>query len=122
MASIRREVQVNASAEKIWEAVRGVGAVHERLAPGFVSLSQDDPTIQFYLNRADPHAHQTRVGLIVDARHAVHSRHAAADGWDIHHEGPHALGWCRHGDAVFDEHLSPVYTLGQWLSRSDLAC
>jgi carbon monoxide dehydrogenase subunit G len=36
MASIRREVQVNASAEKIWAAVRDVGAVHERLAPGFV--------------------------------------------------------------------------------------
>jgi hypothetical protein len=30
MASIRREVQVNARPEKIW------GAVHDRLAPGFV--------------------------------------------------------------------------------------
>lgn len=36
MASIRREVQVNAGAEKIWAAVRDVGAVHQRLAPGFV--------------------------------------------------------------------------------------
>ena len=36
MASIRREVQVNAGAGKIWEAVRDVGAVHQRLAPGFV--------------------------------------------------------------------------------------
>jgi carbon monoxide dehydrogenase subunit G len=36
MASIRREVQVNARPEKIWEAVRDVGAVHQRLAPGFV--------------------------------------------------------------------------------------
>jgi carbon monoxide dehydrogenase subunit G len=36
MASIRREVQVNASPEKVWAAVRDVGAVHERLAPGFV--------------------------------------------------------------------------------------
>jgi carbon monoxide dehydrogenase subunit G len=36
MASIRREVQVNARPEKIWDAVRDVGAVHERLAPGFV--------------------------------------------------------------------------------------
>jgi carbon monoxide dehydrogenase subunit G len=36
MASIRREVRVNASAEKIWAAVRDVGAVHQRLAPGFV--------------------------------------------------------------------------------------
>jgi carbon monoxide dehydrogenase subunit G len=36
MASIRREVQVNARPEKVWDAVRDVGAVHERLAPGFV--------------------------------------------------------------------------------------
>ena len=36
MASIRREVQVNARPEKIWDAVRDVGAVHRRLAPGFV--------------------------------------------------------------------------------------
>jgi carbon monoxide dehydrogenase subunit G len=35
MASIRREVEVDAPAEKIWAAVRDVGAVHERLAPGF---------------------------------------------------------------------------------------
>lgn len=36
MASIRREVQVNARPEKVWDAVRDVGAVHRRLAPGFV--------------------------------------------------------------------------------------
>jgi carbon monoxide dehydrogenase subunit G len=36
MASIRREVQVNARPEKIWDAVRDVGAVHDRLVPGFV--------------------------------------------------------------------------------------
>lgn len=36
MASIRKEIEVNARPEKIWDAVRDVGAVHERLAPGFV--------------------------------------------------------------------------------------
>jgi carbon monoxide dehydrogenase subunit G len=36
MASIRKEVMVNARPEKIWDAVRDVGAVHQRLAPGFV--------------------------------------------------------------------------------------
>jgi carbon monoxide dehydrogenase subunit G len=29
-------MQVNVGAERIWEAVRDVGAVHQRLAPGFV--------------------------------------------------------------------------------------
>ena len=36
MATIRKEIEVNARPEKIWDAVRDVGAVHERLAPGFV--------------------------------------------------------------------------------------
>ena len=36
MASIRKEILVEADAEQIWAAVRDVGAVHERLARGFV--------------------------------------------------------------------------------------
>jgi carbon monoxide dehydrogenase subunit G len=36
MASIRREIVIEASAARVWDAVRDVGAVHERLAPGFV--------------------------------------------------------------------------------------
>src|SRR6185436_8270232 len=37
MASIRREILIEASAEKVWDAVRDVGAIHTRLAPGFVT-------------------------------------------------------------------------------------
>jgi hypothetical protein len=36
MASIRKDIVVEARPEKVWAAVRDVGAVHERLAPGFV--------------------------------------------------------------------------------------
>ncbi len=36
MASIRKELRLNASAEHVWDAVRDVGAVHERLGPGFL--------------------------------------------------------------------------------------
>jgi carbon monoxide dehydrogenase subunit G len=36
MASIHREVIVEAAPELVWDAIRDVGAVHERLAPGFV--------------------------------------------------------------------------------------
>ncbi len=36
MASIRKEAVIDASPEEVWEAVRDVGAVHTRLAPGFV--------------------------------------------------------------------------------------
>ena len=36
MASIRREIEIDAPAEHVWAAVRDVGAVHTRLAREFV--------------------------------------------------------------------------------------
>ena len=36
MASIRKEILVDTRPEKAWAALRDVGAVHERVAPGFV--------------------------------------------------------------------------------------
>jgi carbon monoxide dehydrogenase subunit G len=37
MASIRKEIIVAASAAHVWDAVRDVGAIHQRLVPGFVT-------------------------------------------------------------------------------------
>jgi len=37
MASIRKEILVEARAEDVWAAVRDVGALHTRLVPGFVT-------------------------------------------------------------------------------------
>jgi hypothetical protein len=36
MACIRKEILVEASAERVWDAVRDIGALHHRLVPGFV--------------------------------------------------------------------------------------
>ena len=36
MASIRKEVRIDARAETAWAALRDVGALHTRLVPGFV--------------------------------------------------------------------------------------
>jgi len=36
MASIHREVVVETGPDLVWDAIRDVGAVHERLAPSFV--------------------------------------------------------------------------------------
>ena len=36
MASIRRELHINAPAEQVWDALRDVGAIHTRLSPGFL--------------------------------------------------------------------------------------
>ncbi len=42
MASIRKEVQINARPEKVWDALRDVGALHTRLVPGFVVNTRMD--------------------------------------------------------------------------------
>ena len=36
MTSIHRDIPINATAESVWDAVADFGAVHRRLAPGFV--------------------------------------------------------------------------------------
>lgn len=36
MASVRKEILVSATPEQVWDAVRDVGAVHQRLTPGLV--------------------------------------------------------------------------------------
>ena len=36
MASIRKEIVIDEKSDAVWDAVRDVGAVHRRLAPGFV--------------------------------------------------------------------------------------
>lgn len=42
MASIKKETTIDASAESVWDAVRDFGAVHVRLAPGFVTDARMD--------------------------------------------------------------------------------
>jgi carbon monoxide dehydrogenase subunit G len=37
MASIHKEIPINAPAEDVWAAVRDIGALHRRLVPGFVT-------------------------------------------------------------------------------------
>jgi Polyketide cyclase / dehydrase and lipid transport len=39
MASLRKELSLAASADSVWSALRDFGAVHLRLAPGFVTAS-----------------------------------------------------------------------------------
>jgi carbon monoxide dehydrogenase subunit G len=43
MASIRKEIVVRASADKVWDAMRDVGALHGRLVPGFVVDTRLEP-------------------------------------------------------------------------------
>jgi uncharacterized protein YndB with AHSA1/START domain len=36
MASIRREIRIDAPMDRVWDALRDVGALHTKLVPGFV--------------------------------------------------------------------------------------
>jgi hypothetical protein len=53
MASIRKEILIDASPEDVWAAVRDWGALHERLVPGFVVDTRldgdnDDRIVTFF--------------------------------------------------------------------------
>jgi Polyketide cyclase / dehydrase and lipid transport len=51
MASIREETSIAASPEEVWVALRDWGALHERLAPGFVTdtrLEGEDRIVTFF--------------------------------------------------------------------------
>jgi carbon monoxide dehydrogenase subunit G len=37
VASIHREVLIDAPPDAVWDALRDIGAIHQRLAPGFVT-------------------------------------------------------------------------------------
>jgi carbon monoxide dehydrogenase subunit G len=43
MASIRKEIPLDARAEEVWDAVRDIGALHSRLVPGFVVDTKLEP-------------------------------------------------------------------------------
>jgi len=43
MASIRREIRLDETPEAVWDALRDVGAIHRRLAPGFVTDVRLEP-------------------------------------------------------------------------------
>lgn len=50
MATITKEIGIDASKEFVWSAVRDVGAIHKRLVPGFVvdcKLEGDWRTVTF---------------------------------------------------------------------------
>jgi hypothetical protein len=51
MASIRTEILIDVSPDDAWAALRDWGALHERLAPGFVTdvrLDDDDRIVTFF--------------------------------------------------------------------------
>jgi hypothetical protein len=53
MASIRKEISIEARPEEVWAALRDFGALHERLVPGFVTdahVEGDDVRVVTFFN------------------------------------------------------------------------
>jgi uncharacterized protein YndB with AHSA1/START domain len=67
VASIRHEVEIAASAEHVWDAVRDVGAVHRRLVPGLAVSARVDGDVR---TLSLPDGHVVRE-LIVDVDDAA---------------------------------------------------
>jgi carbon monoxide dehydrogenase subunit G len=73
MASIYKEIHIEAAAEDVWNAVRDFGALHERLVPGFVvsaELHGDVRTITFFNGSV---VGERLVGIDDDARRLAYS-------------------------------------------------
>ena len=84
MPSIRKEIQIDAPPEKVWDAVRDWSAIHERLVPGFVvdcKLDGPDRIVSF-ANGAT--YREVLIDLDDDSRRLVWS---IVDGPYRHHNG-----------------------------------
>jgi carbon monoxide dehydrogenase subunit G len=71
MASIHKEITIDARPEEVWDALRDFGAVHERLVPGFVTdarLDGEDRVVTFFNGAV---AHELFVACDEDARRLV---------------------------------------------------
>jgi len=84
MASIRKEILIDASPEDVWDAVRDWGALHKRLVPGFVvdtRLDGEDRIVTFASGMV---VREVLIDLDDEARRLVWS---IVDGPYTHHNG-----------------------------------
>ena len=82
MASIRKEILIDARPEDVWEALRDWGAAHQRLVPGFVVDARLDGTDRIVTFFNGVVVRELLVDLDDDARRLVWS---VTDGPYTHH-------------------------------------
>jgi carbon monoxide dehydrogenase subunit G len=74
MASVVKEIRIDARPEDVWAALTDFGAVHERLAPGFVTDARrdgDDVRVVTFFNGAV--ARELLVGVDDERRRLVYT-------------------------------------------------
>jgi hypothetical protein len=63
MASLRKEIHIHAHVDTVWDALRDVGALHTRLAPGFVVDTRLDGNTRFVRFGNGTEAREDIVGI-----------------------------------------------------------
>jgi hypothetical protein len=74
MASISKEISIDARPDDVWDALRDFGALHTRLVPGFVvdtRLEGDDARVVTFFNGAV--AREVLVGIDDDVRRLAYT-------------------------------------------------
>ena len=112
MASIRKEIVIDASAERVWGALRDWGGLHVRLVPGFATdarLDGEDRIVTFSNGNV---LRERLVDLDDDARRLVWS---IVDPPYTHHDasaqvlaGRSQTAACSCGSPIFSRMSSPV--------------
>ena len=97
MASIRKEIQINARPETAWAALRDVGALHTRLVPGFVTDTRLEEGARVVTFGSGMVARELIVDIDDEARRVVWS---VVGGQMTHHNGsaqvfPNGAKGCR---------------------------
>ncbi|WP_051468603.1 SRPBCC family protein [Actinomadura oligospora] len=98
MASVRHEIVIDASPEQVWDVLRDVGAVHERLLPGRVADTRvegderfltfpDGHVIRELILAVDDEARRLAYAVVEGARPAVDRHHAS---FEVRPEGERA--------------------------------
>ena len=82
MASITREIALPSAADAVWAALRDVGAVHRRVAPGFVRDARMDGNARL-VTFANGMSVRERIIDVDDARRRL--VYAAVGGRTTHH-------------------------------------
>jgi hypothetical protein len=82
--SIRKEIQIDAPPENVWDALRDFGALHERLVPGFVTDCRMDGEDRIVTFASGAVMREVLIDLDDDARRLAWS---IVDGPYRHHNG-----------------------------------
>ncbi|MHC2254394.1 carbon monoxide dehydrogenase subunit G [Bradyrhizobium embrapense] len=73
MASIHKDIPIDAPADQVWDALRDFGALHTRLVPGFVTDTKLDGDVRIVSFANDTMARETLVDCDDKRRRLVYA-------------------------------------------------